>query len=101
MREGAADDILAGEADRRPLDQQRGERQCLGMAPVDAVGCRERTAPLLQLADQLRMHREARRPGEQLLVERGDHLRRERGVNLPGNPEIARRLHHGARTAER
>ena len=35
MREGAALGILPGEADRRALDQERGERERLGVAPIE------------------------------------------------------------------
>ena len=37
LAERAAADILAGQADREALDQQRGEGQMLGGRPVDAL----------------------------------------------------------------
>ena len=46
VRERAALGVLAGEPDRDALDEQAGERERLGLAPVDAALLERRRAPL-------------------------------------------------------
>ena len=58
MRERAALGVLAGQADRDPLDEQAGEGELLGLAPVDAALV-ERVAPALELLRELRVDGEA------------------------------------------
>ena len=62
LAERAAADILARQADREALDQQRGEGQMLGGRPVDAGALLDRLAPLLDHPAQPGMDVE-RRPG--------------------------------------
>ena len=38
LAEGAAHGVLAGEADRHPFDQQRGEGERFGVRPLDLTG---------------------------------------------------------------
>ena len=52
-----------------PVDEQRRERERLGLAPVDAALV-ERVAPPLELLHELRVRREALGDAQQLLVER-------------------------------
>ena len=85
VRERAALDVLAGEADRRALGQQRGERERLGLGPVDAAVGAERVAPALELLDELGVDREAVGDREQLLVER------PQAVGLDGGLDLGRR----------
>jgi hypothetical protein len=62
LAEGAALGVLAGQADRRALGQQRRERERLGVRPVDAgAGGRRRRARIaaaLELFDELGVHGE-------------------------------------------
>ena len=96
LGERAALDVLAGQADRRALGQQRRERQRLGVRPVDPAVGAERLAAALELLDELGMDREALGDAQQLVVEDpqplgadgGLDLRRRRAVELV----LARRL---------
>ena len=58
VRERAALGVLTGQAHRNPLDEQRRERERLGLAPVDAALVDRLAAPL-ELAQKLRVDREA------------------------------------------
>ena len=49
MRERAALGVLAGQPDRDALDEQRRERERLGLAPVDASPRSIVCAPALEL----------------------------------------------------
>ena len=66
VRERAALGVLAGEADRDAVAQQRGERERLGVAPVDAALVERRQAAL-ELALELRVDREPVGDAHQLL----------------------------------
>src|SRR6267378_3694978 len=83
LAERAALGVLARQADRRPLDQQRCEGERFGMRPFDAappaVGSFERVATPLQLLLKLGMDREAVRYREQLAVQLGQHIHGDRG----------------------
>ena len=68
VRERAALGVLAGEPDRDSLDEQRTECESLRLAPVDPAFV-DRLEPALQLAHQLRMHREVLRDAQQLIVQ--------------------------------
>src|SRR5439155_10992948 len=65
--------VLTRQPDRRPLDDERGERQRLGVRPFDPR-LSEGAAPALQLAQQLGVDTEAGRHSEQLLIEAREHL---------------------------
>jgi hypothetical protein len=69
LRERAALRVLTGQAHRRALAQQRRERERLRVRPVEAASFRDRLRPLFELARELRVRREAVRPGVQLPVE--------------------------------
>ena len=93
LAERAALGVLPGEPDRHAFGEQRGERQRLGVRPVDAALGPQRRAPPLELLAELGVHREALGPAEQLLVERDEELGRERGVHLePGSRRLVLRL---------
>ncbi len=68
LRKRAALRVLPGEPDRDPVDEQRRERERLGLAPVDAALV-ERRAPSLELARELRMHGEAVGRAQELVGE--------------------------------
>src|SRR5439155_25318085 len=82
LRERAALGVLAGEADRDAVDEQRGEGERLGLAPVDPALGERGTAPL-ELAVELRVDREAVRHAKELLVQRAEPLCRNRGRDAP------------------
>ena len=82
LAEGAALGVLAGEADRRALDEQRREGERLGVRPVDAALGADGLAPALELAQQLGMDREALGHREQLLVELAQQLDGHGGGDL-------------------
>ena len=82
LTEGAALRVLPGQADRRSLDQQRGERQRLRVRPLDALFGHEHVPTPLELLLQLGMHREAVRHREQLLVEPLERLGVDGGGGL-------------------
>jgi hypothetical protein len=58
MRERPAFGVLAGQADRYPLDDQRRERERLRLPPVDASSL-DRLATTLELRAELGMCRES------------------------------------------
>src|SRR5947209_6745539 len=68
MREGAAFRVLAGQPDRNSFDEQRAERERLGLAPVDPTFL-DRREPALELPHQLRMDGEMLGDAQQLLVQ--------------------------------
>src|SRR5439155_2082022 len=73
LAERAALRVLTCQPDRRPLDDERSERQRLGVRPFDpALG--ERATPALQLAQQFGVDAEAPRHGEQLFIEAREDL---------------------------
>ena len=74
--------VLAGEADRHALGEQRGERERLGVGPVDAAVLAERGAPALELLDELRVDGEALGGGQELVVERAQLVGRDGGRDL-------------------
>ena len=82
LGERAALDVLAGQADRRALGQQRGVGQLLGVGPVDAAVGAQRGAAALQLLDELGVDGEALGRGQQLVVERLQALVRDRGRHV-------------------
>ena len=89
VREGAALGVLAGEPDRDPLAQQRGERERLGVPPVDAA-LLERVAAALELACELRVDREARRArAASCSVSRRRRLRADGGLDVAAGPRAA------------
>ena len=79
MAEGAAHRVLAGQADRMTLCDQRRERERFGGAPVDRALEHRRLAPL-HLPHQLGVRREVLGEGEQLVVERGELASRDSGA---------------------
>ena len=62
LAEGAALGVLSGEPDRHAFGQQRGERQRLGVGPVDAALRAQRRAAALELLPELGMDGEALGP---------------------------------------
>src|SRR5918993_5813374 len=67
LAEGAALGVLAGEADRHTLSQERAESKSFGVRPLDAtIGTECRPAPL-QLLSELRVHRKSLGPAVQLV----------------------------------
>ena len=82
LRERAALGVLAGQADRRALGQQRRVGERLGLRPVDPAVGADRGPPALELLDQLRVDREALGDPQQLLVERLQALGRDRGLDV-------------------
>ncbi len=74
--------VLAGQADRGALGQQRGEGERLGVGPVDPAVGAQRAAALLEDADELGVDGEALGDGEQLLVEPAQALGRDGGRDL-------------------
>ena len=72
LAERAALGVLSGEPDRRPLDQERGERECLGVRPLDRA-LRQGAAAALELFLELGIDAEPRRYDEQLLVQPRQH----------------------------
>ncbi len=85
LRERAALRVLAGQPDRDALGQQRRERQRLGMRPHDpglGPAHPERLAPLIELLDELRVHGEPVRHGQELLVEHLEPVGGDRRLDL-------------------
>ena len=82
LGERAALDVLAGQAHRRALGQQRRVGEALGLRPVDAALGADGLAPALELLDELGVHGEAVGDRQQLLVERLQALGRDRGLDL-------------------
>ena len=68
LRERAALGVLAREPDRDAVDEQRGERERLGLAPVDPAFVERGPAPL-ELARELRVDGEALRYAQELVGE--------------------------------
>src|ERR1700690_2543956 len=63
LREGAALGILAREADRQAVVEQRAESERLGRRPVDAVPARDRRASVFEEAQDRLVDVEAFRRG--------------------------------------
>ena len=61
MAEGAALGVLAGQPDRRPLHEERCERERLRLRPVDSAALADRVAPALELRLELAVDAEAGR----------------------------------------
>ena len=95
MREGAATRILSGESHRCVLRQERRQREGFGVAPVDPTGDGERGAAPLQLGVHLGVHRERRRPHQQLFVEGGQLFGGNSGFQHTGRDRFRRRGGHG------
>ncbi len=74
VREGAPLGVLAGEADRRPVGEERAEGERLGLRPVDAALLAEHVPPALERLRELRVDYEAVGHGEELLVQRAQLL---------------------------
>ncbi len=92
LAEGAPHGVLAGEPDRRAVDQQRGEGERLGVGPLDA-GLRlvEGGQPALELLDELGVEREAGRRRHQRCVERAQRGGVDGGARLgrlPGGDRL-------------
>src|SRR6266849_8219099 len=68
MGEGAAFCVLTGQPDRDSLDEQRAERERLGLAPVDPTFL-DGGEPALELPHQLRMDGEVLGDAEQVFVQ--------------------------------
>ena len=68
MAEGAALRILAGDADRRALGQQRRERERLGEPPIGLAVGAERGLAAIELPCEFRVGREALRKRDDLVV---------------------------------
>src|SRR5207245_10578446 len=83
MGEGAALPVLPRESDRDSLDDERRERERLGLAPVDAAGL-DRLQASLELPHELRMDREPVRHLEQQRVQRAKRVGRNSGDHLAG-----------------
>src|SRR6478735_9209931 len=81
LAERAALGVLAGQADRDALDQQRRERERFALRPVDAALGPDVVALLLQLLDELRVDREAVGRGQQLGVELAQAVGRDRRLD--------------------
>ena len=82
LGERAALDVLAGEADRHALGEQRGEGELLGVRPVDPAVGAERLAAALELAGELGVDGEALGRRQQLVVERAQPVGVDRGRDL-------------------
>ena len=82
LGERAALGVLAGEAHRRALGQQRRERERLGVRPVDAAVGPDRLAPALELLEQLGMDVEALGEVQQVVVEPDQAVGGDRGLDL-------------------
>ncbi len=81
LTEGAALDVLPREPDRRTLEQQRSERQRLGVGPFHST-LDDRLATALQLPLELGMDREAIGRGEQRVVHASEYVGRHRRFGL-------------------
>ena len=86
LAERAALGVLAGQAQRRALGEQRRERQRLRVRPVDVRLRRrallQRLAPAIELFDHLRVHGEAVGHAQQLLAQLAQVRDRHRCVHL-------------------
>src|SRR6478735_7295477 len=93
VRERAAFGVLAGDADRDPVDEETRERERLRLAPVDSAFL-DRSSPPLELRRELRMDRERLGHSQQLLVEDaqllGRERRRDRGTAAARHPVVLR-----------
>ena len=83
MREGAALGVLTRQPHGDPVEDERAERERLGMPPVDPALV-ERDEAAFELAFQLGVDREALRHAQQLCGERTELLRRHAGVDRAG-----------------
>jgi len=89
LAERATLDVLAREPDRRALDQQRPEREGLGLRPLHAA-MRDGLATPLQLPLELGMDRESVGDREQRLVDTREHVGRDGRLGLRyGGPHDA------------
>ncbi len=84
LAEGAALDILPGEADGGAVDQDGGEGEGFGVGPIDlaARGVRDRAAAL-PLAGELGVRLEVGRQGVDRVVEGAQLVRRDGRLDLP------------------
>ena len=83
LREGAPLHVLAGQPDRDAFDEERRERERLGMAPVDSAAGHRRP-PALELPGELRMDRELLGCAQELLVQLLERRARHRRVDRAG-----------------
>jgi hypothetical protein len=83
MAEGAALDVLAGEADADSVRQDRRQRQLLGQRPVDGALARlvQRGVALLAHALELPVHREIGRQRQQRPVQGAQLVERHAGLD--------------------
>ena len=82
LAEGATLRVLSGEPDWDAFHQKRTERERLCVSPVDSAFGAECGSPPVQLLLELRVDRKSLRPGQELVVERGQHLNGKRGFDL-------------------
>ena len=84
LAERAALGVLAGEPDRDPLGQERGERERLGVRPHHsaAASALEHLLALLELPDELGVDGEPVGHRQQLVVEHAQAVGRHRGLDL-------------------
>src|SRR6266705_6125819 len=78
--------VLSGEAHRYVLGQERSQGQRLGVSPLDSSLRAEGSAPAFEWLPKLGMNREPLGPAVELLVQRLQELRRERGLDLLPRP---------------
>ena len=82
LAERAAGRILTGESDWRAVGEERGERERLGVGPVDRASLAQGRAAAIEPLAELRVEREARRQLVQPLVQADQPLARDRGHDL-------------------
>ena len=87
MGERAALGVLSRETNRDALLEQGGERERLGLTPVDPT-LGDRLSPSLELLCELRVHLEAFGNAQELVVQLDQALRRHRGED--GIARVAR-----------
>ncbi len=88
LAEGAALDVLAGEAHRDAFGKQRGVSELLCVCPVDAAVGADGLTATLELLDQLGVHVEAFGHGEQLGVEAEQALLVDSGGDVRGGRTV-------------
>ena len=99
MRERAPLGVLPGQPDRNPVLEQGGERERLGVAPVDPAFA-EALAPALELARELRVHLELVRHLQQLIAELDETVSRDGGHHGCARIGSRRDLRRGYRRVE-
>ena len=99
LREGAAARVLAADADRRALEQQRAERERLGRAPVERQRALGHLRAAGELLDHLRVQVEARRHGRQHAADARERLARRRRSRISAAAPSAGAARGGAAAA--